>query len=214
MSQKAKMEGARIRIGRVLIILISLFAAEAQARYRYSYVCPAYAGGFFIGDGTIGLQLFDERSSIGEMSGRRHLVLDRFKYVECREDDFFCISGVGASKFFADIPIAVPKVIDGISKYKYAGLTLEAAPVERERYKGRKAAQLVVQSPGDNGGSWYSLTVVEGVGVVDFYIPRVLATKSATGDLIELKGLTCYLDSEKGIFSRVKIRSTSSKTFF
>jgi hypothetical protein len=214
MNQKAKIASARLCARRMSIILISLFAAEAQARYLYNYVCPAYAGGFFIGDGAIGLQLFDERPSIGEVSGRRHLVLDRFKYFECREANFFCISGGGDSKFFVDIPIAVPKVIDGYSKYKYSGLALEAAPVERERYKGRKAAQLVVQSPDDNGGSWYSLTVVEGVGVVDFYIPRMRATKSSTGDSIEIKGLTCYLDSEKGIFSRVKIRSTSSTTLF
>jgi len=208
------MASARLRAGRMLMILISLFAAEAQARYLYSYVCPAYAGGFFIGDGAIGLQLFDERPSIGEMSGRRHLVLDRFKYIECRDANFFCISGDGDPKFFVDIPIAVPKVVDAKSKYKYSGLTLEATPVERERYKGRKAAQLVAQSPDDHGGSWYSLTVVEGVGVVDFYIPRMRATKSATGDPIELKGLTCHLDSEKGIFSRVKIRSASSTTVF
>lgn len=208
------MASAFLYAGDMLIILISLFAAEAQARYRYNYVCPAYAGGLFIGDGVIGLQLFDERSGIGEMSGRRHLVLDRFKYVECGEVNFFCISGGDGSEFFLDIPIALPKVIDEKSKYQYAGLTLEAAPVVRDRYKGRKAAQLIVQSPADQGGSWYSLTVVEGVGVVDFYIPRMRATKFATGDLMELKGLTCYLDSEKGIFSKVKIRGKSSTKIF
>lgn len=194
------------------MILISLVAAEAHATYRYNYVCPAHAGGLFIGDGVIGLQLFDEHPSVGEMSGRRHLVLDRFKYVECREENFFCIYGAGDSKLFLDVPIAVPKIIDGRAQYTYAGLMLESAPVERERYKGRKAAQLVVQSPGDNGGDWYSLTIVEGVGVVDFYIPRMRANKSVTGDSIELKGVVCYLDSEKGIFSGVKIRGMSSHT--
>ncbi|WP_431286612.1 hypothetical protein [Roseateles chitinivorans] len=205
MSQKAKAIVAHPCAACALTIFAALFSAGAEAKYIYNYVCPRFAGGLFMGEGAISLQLFDEHPGIGRISGRRHVVLDRFEYSECQEDRFFCISG-DESKFLLDVPIAAPKIIYTEYKYEYSGLTLEATPVERERYKNRRAVQLLVQRSGDQGGSWYSLTIVEGVGVVDFYIPRARATRASTGDPIEVKDLTCYLDSNKGIFSKVVIQ--------
>lgn len=191
---------------RPAVLLALLLVSPAQAAYRYSYVCPAYAGGIFIGDGAIGVQLFSENVAVGELAGRRHLALDRFRYDECDTSGFFCIALEGGKESLIKVPIASPKLITVGLQYTFSGMTFEAISVQRERYSGRQAVQVMVHSTAADTAGWYSLTLVEGVGVVDFHFPMVRVTNSATGESIELGPLTCHLDSSKGIFPSVAIR--------
>ena len=187
-------------------LFLTLFSLSVSARYSVEFTCPKYSGVVSLGDGVIQTELFDPHPSMGDFSGDRILSLDRFDYVECKDPNFFCLMSPNELelKKFGGLPVTIPKVIYPGKTYHTLGVTIETRRVFYRRYKS--VVRVLVRRDDKEGSEWYNLTVVNGLGIVDFHLSTLHGINSQTGGSVDFKDLTCVLQSPRGMFADVVVR--------
>lgn len=186
-----------------------MHSSFSKEKDRVSYTCPRYNGSLSFGNEVIGTQFYVETSPIGRLATPHVTATQSFRYVDCSESSFLCLGKVEKDEWplggGRPMPIVLPTDVTPGRTYEFRGMYIESHYVFRGL--GENAARLLIRrSEGGSTQEWYALTVIGGRGIVEMHFSSIHTWSSTAAQSLEVKDVTCVLNSKRGLFPGVKVQ--------